>query len=185
MHRSFLRLAVAIPAAALFLLSGWAAPAGAQGLEGLKIGVVNVNEALNRSAAGQRSKNILLSSKSQLEEDLKAKEDALKKKQLELKNNIMLSDEARSTREQELRQQEQQLRRDVQEAQRELQDRERKLTESIFVELRTVIETIAKEEQYDLVLEQGAANVVLFSRNKFEDLTDKVIERYNKFNTSK
>ena len=161
------------------------APLSAKGLEGLKIGVVNVNQALNESSAGERSKNILLASKSQLESELKSKEDELKKKRDELQNSLMLTKEARDARERELREQERQLRKDVQDAQRELQDKERKLTESIFVELRTVIDAIAKEGQYDLIVEQNAANVILYSKTRFEDLTDKVIERYNKFSTSK
>lgn len=159
-----------------------ALPAPAKGLEGLKIGVVNINEALNKSAAGERSKGILLASKSQLESELKSREDELKKKHEDLQNNIMLTKDARAAREQELRDEEHKLRKDVQDAQRQLQDKERKLTESIFIELRTVIEAIAKDEQYDLILEQNAAHVILFSKAKFDDLTSKVIERYNKFN---
>lgn len=169
----------------LLLVSPLGAPAAAKGLEGLKIGVVNINQALNQSAAGERSKSILLSAKSQLENELRAKESELKKKREDLQNNIMLTREARDAKERELREQEQDLRRSVQDAQRELQERERKLTESIFVELRTVIEAVAKEEHYDIVLEQNAANVILYSTAKFENLTDKVIDRYNKFNTGK
>ena len=162
-----------------------AAPLSAKGLEGLKIGVVNVNQALNESSAGERSKNILLASKSQLENELKAKEEDLKKKRDELQNNIMLTKEARDNRERDLQAQENQLRQDVQNAQRDLQERERKLTESIFIELRTVIDAIGKEEKYDVILEQNAANVILFSSQKFDDLTHRVIERYNKFSKPK
>ena len=162
------------------------APAvSAQGLNGLKIGIVNINEALNRSAAGERSKNILLTNKGQLENELKAKDEQLKKKREALQSNIMLSQEARATREAELKQEEATLRREVQKAQRDLQDKERKLTESIFIELRTVIDEIGKEEQYDLILEKNAAGVILFTTAKLEDLTDKVIERYNSFNKAK
>jgi outer membrane protein len=162
-----------------------ALPAPAKGLEGLKIGVVNINDALNKSAAGERSKGILLASKGQLESELKAREDELKKKHEELQSSIMLTKDARDARERDLREEERKLRKDVQDAQRELQDKERKLTESIFIELRTVIEAIAKEEQYDLIMEQNAASVILFSKTKFDDLTDQVIERYNKFNAKK
>lgn len=162
----------------LLLLPSLARPAG---LEGLKIGVVNINAAMNRSAAGERSKNILLASKSQKENELKAKEAELKQLRDDLKNNIMLTDDARSRKEKELREQERALRREVQQAQKELQIRERKLTESIFIELKTVIDEIAKEEKYDLILEQNASQVILFSSAKFDNITERVIERYNKF----
>ena len=167
------------------LTVAWPAAAPAKGLEGLKIGVVNVNQALNQSAAGERSKSILLSAKSQLESELKAKEETLKTKREALQNNIMLTADAREAKERELRELEQGLRREVQEAQRTLQERERKLTESIFVEIRTVVEAIAKEDQYDLVLEKNAASVILFATAKLDDLTNSVIERYNKFNAAK
>ncbi len=162
----------------LLLLPSLARPAG---LEGLKIGVVNINAAMNRSAAGERSKNILLASKSQKENELKAKEAELKDLRDDLKNNIMLTDDARSRKEKELREQERALRKEVQQAQKELQIRERKLTESIFIELKTVIDEIAKEEKYDLILEQNASQVILFSSAKFDNITERVIERYNKF----
>jgi outer membrane protein len=159
--------------------------ATAQGIANLKVGVVNLNAALNRSAAGERSKGILLASKGQLENQLKAREEALKNKREALKNNIMLTEGARAQREEELRGEELDLRREVQKAQQELQDRERKLTESIFIELKTVIEQIAQEEKFDLILEQNASQVILFSSAKFEDVTEKVIERYNKFQVGK
>ena len=184
MHGMPLRRPVTLLLAALCAVL-LVAPLSAKGLEGLKIGVVNVNQALNESSAGERSKNILLASKSQLENELKAKEEDLKKKRDELQNNIMLTKEARDSRERDLQAQEHQLRLDVQNAQRDLQERERKLTESIFIELRTVIDAIGKEEQYDVILEQNAANVILFSSQKFDDLTNRVIERYNKFSKPK
>ena len=162
----------------LLLLPSLARPAG---LEGLKIGVVNINAAMNRSAAGERSKNILLASKSQKENELKAKEAELRQLRDDLKNNIMLTDDARSRKEKELREQERALRKEVQQAQKELQIRERKLTESIFIELKTVIDEIAKEEKYDLILEQNASQVILYSSAKFDNITERVIERYNKF----
>ena len=176
---------VVLPLLAALCAALLAAPLQAKGLEGLKIGVVNVNQAMNQSAAGERSKNILLASKGQLETELKAKEDDIKKKRQELDNNMMLTKDARDKREAELQAQERQLRQDVQTAQRDLQERERKLTESIFIELRTVIDAIGKEQKYDLILEQNAANVILFSSQKFDDLTQEVIDRYNKFNKPK
>ena len=80
-----------------------------------------------------------------------------------------------------MREQERALRKEVQQAQKELQIRERKLTESIFIELKTVIDEIAKEEKYDLILEQNASQVILFSSAKFDNITERVIERYTKF----
>ncbi len=99
----------------------------------------------------------------------------------DLQNNLMLTEAARKEKEDELRKRQQSLRREVQAAQRELQAKERKLTESIFIELRTVIAELAREKAYDLVLEQNASQVVLYSSAKFDNLTDEVIQRYDKY----
>lgn len=152
-----------------------------QGLETLKIAVVDLNLALNRSQAGERSKTILLASKNQIENEIKAKEANLKKKVESLKNNIMLTEEARAKQQKELRSQQRALGKEVREAQRELQSKERKLTESIFIELKTVINEIAKEENFDLVLDKNASTVILYSKAKFDNITEKVIARYNQF----
>jgi len=94
----------------------------------------------------------------------------------------MLSPEARSKKEEELRAKMQDMRKELQEAQMDLQSRERKLTETIFGELKTVIQLIAKEEKYDFIIDEGAAQVILFSKFNFIDITEKVIKRYNALN---
>lgn len=175
-------LLVASAVLAVAVLLPTASPAA--GLEGLKIGVVNMNKALNESDAGQRSKKILLAARSQKQSELKAKEDKLNAMKADLKNNIMLSKEARARKEQEVHDQEAALRREVQKAQKEIQSQERKLTESIFLELRTVLDQIGKDEKFDLILEQNASQVVLFHTVPFIDVTDELIKRYNKFQKS-
>ena len=171
----------------LAILNSWIGTPAAQsqGLENLRIAVVNLNQALNQSSAGERSKSILLASKKQKENELKAKESELKKKLDALKNNILLTKEARKKQEEELVSQQRQLGNEVRNAQRELQAKERKLTESIFIELKTVINQIAKEDNFDLILEKNASSIILFSKTKFENITEKVIERYNKYQSGK
>jgi outer membrane protein len=181
-----LKLRAPFLTAVLVLLAMVATPAGskAAGPENLKIGVVDMNKALNESAAGARSKNILLTAKNQKENELKAKEQELIKLRSELQTNIMLTAEAKARKEQEMQDREQSLRREVQKAQQELQSQERKLTESIFLELKTVLDQVAKEGRFDLVLEQNASQVILYHKAPFIDITDKVIEEYNKFQKS-
>lgn len=156
----------------------------AQGAD-LQVGIVDVNRALNISESGQRSKKVLLASKTQKENELKAKEADLKKLVDELRSNIMLTDAARAQREQDLRNRDADLRQQVQDAQRSLQDQERKLTDSILTELRTVIGIVSQEKKLDVVLEARAAETILFSRFKFADITDEVIARYDKIQTKK
>lgn len=163
----------------------WAPPAYSQSLAGLKIGVVDLNRALNNSKAGKRSKNILLASKNQKQSELKAKNLDLKKKRQKLENNIMLKSAVRLKRQRALQKQVLALRREARMAQRDLQIRERKLTESIYIELKTVIAEIAKKGKFNLILEKNVSQVILYSSKKFEDITNRVIKRYDRFQTGK
>lgn len=160
-------------------------PAYAQSIARLKIGVVDLNRALNNSKAGKRSKNILLASKNQKQNELKAKTRDLKEKRDQLQNNMMLKPAVREKRKKNLQKQTLALRREMRIAQRELQIRERKLTESIYIELKTVIAEIAKKEKFNLILEKNASQVILYSSKKFEDITNKVIKRYDRFQLGK
>jgi len=166
------------------VLAGFCVAGTARSLD-LKVAIVNINKALNTSEAGERSKKILLAAKGQKENDLKAKEAQFRKLVDDTRANMMLSDAAKAQKEKELRDKETDLRQEVQDAQRELQDQERKMTESIFSELRTVIAAIGQEKKYDLILEQGASQVILFSPLKFDDLTDEVIDRFNRMQSKK
>ena len=174
------RLIGGLLALGLFALP-FADMAMAQGAN-IRVGIVRMNEVLNRSEAGKRSKGILLASKEQKENELKAKEEQLKKLRSELEANIMLSKEAREAKENELRQKLGELRKELQEAQIGLQTKERKLTEDIYKELKTVIQKIAEKEKYDFVIDESAAQVIVFSKYEFEDITDKVLASYNKLN---
>ena len=144
-----------------------------------RIAVVDLNAALNNSEAGKRSKRILLTDKDQMEDALKAQEADLKKRSEDLKSNVLLTESARAQREAELKDLERKLREAVQKAQKELQDKERRYTETIFSELKTVIGVVAKEENFDVVLEKNASQVILFSQYDMVDITEKVIARYD------
>jgi len=174
----------ALTATALLLALGTAPDASAQTPAGakkpeLRVAIVDLNVALNNSEAGKRSKRILLTDKDQMEDELKAQESDLKKRAEDLKNNVLLTEAARAQKEGELKDLERKLRDAVQKAQKELQDKERRYTESIFSELKTVIGVVAKEENFDIVLERNASQVILFSQFDLVDITSKVIVRYD------
>ncbi len=83
----------------------------------LKVGVVDLNRALNDSDAGKRSKKILLHSRDQKESELKTKEESLKKLAEEVRNNIMLTEDARAVKEKEDRERRAALRKEKLKAQ--------------------------------------------------------------------
>lgn len=146
-----------------------------------RVGTVDLNRALNLSEAGKRSKQILLTAKDQKQKELEARESALQEKVQALRNNLILTEEARTKREQELREEQSGLRREVQRAQQDLLEREKKLTEAILVELRTVVAEVSREKKLDYVLEIAAARTILYSKIQFQDITEEIIQRYNSF----
>lgn len=145
----------------------------------IKIGVVDFQKVLNLSEAGKRSRKILLASKKQKENELKSDGDKLKKESEALKNNILLTDAAKTKKKKALAARERSLRKNFRGAERKLRQEQMKASESIYSEVRTVVRLVAREKKYDFVLEKATARAILYSSNKLVDITDAVIKRYN------
>ena len=145
----------------------------------MEIGVVDLNEALNQSEAGIRSKNILERRGRQKQQEFKLEESELRKLADDLRNNPLLTSKAKASKEKELIARQQQLREQVRKVEQEMRLEERRLTEIIFQELKTVIRSIAIKEKSDLVLEKNAAQIILYMKQDTTDMTQKVIDAYN------
>ena len=145
----------------------------------IEIGIVDLNEALNQSEAGIRSKNILERRGRQKQQEFKLEESELRKLADELRNNPLLAPKAKEDKKQELITRQQQLRENVRAFEQEMRLEERRLSEAIFKELKTVIRSISINAKLDLVLEKNAAQIILYMREDTTDLTQKVIDEYN------
>ena len=145
----------------------------------IKVAVVDMNRALNESQKGMQIKNSLESKIRSRREELSLKGQDLRKEIAELRNNLLLTPEARQQKEQELLKREQEFRRETQQIEANLRQEERRLTQAVFTELKPTIRAISLKDKYDFVLEKNAAQIILFSRYDFEDITQKVIDHYN------
>ena len=145
----------------------------------MEIGVVDLNEALNQSEAGIRSKNILERRGRQKQQEFKLEDSELRKLADDLRNNPLLTSKAKASKEKELIARQQQLREQVRKVEQEMRAEERRLTEVIFQELKTVIRSISIKEKLDLVLEKNAAQIILYMKQDTTDMTQKVIDAYN------
>ena len=145
----------------------------------IEIGVVDLNEALNQSESGIRSKNILERRGRQKQQEFKLEESELRKIADDLRNNPLLAPKAKADKQQELITRQQKLREKVRAFEQEMRLEERRLSEAIFKELKTVIRSISINEKLDLVLEKNAAQIILFMKEDTTDLTQKVIDEYN------
>ncbi|MEM1349683.1 MAG: OmpH family outer membrane protein [Myxococcota bacterium] len=143
-----------------------------------KIAFVDLQRALNEVKEGQAAKK-------KLKRDFDKKQKSLNEKQeklLELKQELetgglMLSEEVKRSKAQEFQSGMMELQQTYMAMQGELAQAEAKATKKIFDKMGKIIEGIAKERSYDLVLERSES-AILFG-NPSMDLTDELIKRFN------
>ena len=146
--------------------------------EGFKLGLVDLQKALQNVEAGKTAKK-------SLEKEVTSKRTELERRQNELqkeaesfeKKAALLNDAAKTKKQQELQKKFMELQKEAADSQMDLQKRERELTKPIIDDLRTVIEALGKDKGLTLILEKNEG-AVLFTQGG-EDLTDQVIEKFN------
>jgi outer membrane protein len=161
---------------AIALAMTFAATASAQEL---KIGYVDLQHALNESEAGKRAKEDFKKQVDKLQNDLKHQKDQLDtlKDQLE-KKSLVMKEEERRNMEKDYQRKLRDFERAYKDSQGELQSKDNELTAQLLKELQGVISEYGRAENYSLILETSSGGVLYGSPQL--DLTDKIIEAYNK-----
>jgi len=145
----------------------------------IEIGIVDLNEALNQSEQGIRSRNILERRGRQKQQEFKLEESEIRKLAEDLRNNPLLTPKAKTNKEKEVISRQQNLREQVRKFEQEMRLEERRFTENIFREIKTVIRKISIKEKLDFVLEKNASQIILYMKQETRDITQKVIDAYN------
>lgn len=143
-----------------------------------KIGVINSQDVLEKSAEGKR---VI----ARLQEKDKANQGVLAKidediRQLETKINtqrLTLAEEALYNMNADLQKKQTDRKRVAEDAVRDFQDLQVKLFNKVQSELIPIIEAIGKEKGIDLILDLAKSGAVYF--NPSVDLTEDVIKRYD------
>lgn len=151
-----------------------AAPALAE-----KVGFVDVQKAVQATSAGKKAK-------SSLDAEFKKRKDTLDKRKADIekmgqdleKKKSVLSEEVLGKKQMELQEEMMKFQKQVGENQMEIQKKEEQLVGPILEKMKSVIEKVAKEKGYSMVLEKKAQNV-LFSVSE-ADLTDEVVKAFEK-----
>lgn len=147
--------------------------------EEMKIGVVDMQSALQQVEAGKKAKAQLEKEVSSKTKELQTEEAALRKAGEEFKKQaLVMSDDARAKKQAELQERFMKLQELQQKSTVELQKKERELSQPIINKIRGIIAELAKQKGYAVVLEKNE-NTVLFSQDK-DDMTNEVIAAYNK-----
>ncbi len=148
----------------------------------IKIAIVDLYKVLNESEIGKKAR-------SELESLIKTKQSAIEEKGKNIealkgdmdRQSAVLTAEAKKAKEDELEKLLKDYQRMVTDSQAEVRKKETELTAEILKQAREVINKLAKEGGYSLVLEK-ADGLVLYYANSL-DITEKVIKKINETKT--
>ncbi len=143
-----------------------------------KFGYVDMQKAIQATAAGKKAKTELETEFNKKKKELEKKEADLKKmgEDLEKKRSVM-SEDALGKKQAEFQEEMLKYRDVVGKSQVEIQKKERELTAPILEKMKKTIAKIAKEGGYSMVIENS--QMVLFATPE-ADLTDAVVKAFEK-----
>ncbi len=162
---------------ALFLASAYFAPFALAVDQ--KFGVVDLQKALQSVEEGKKAKSTLEKEFNEKKKQIQGEEEALKKVTEDFKKQSMvLSEDARGRKQNEIQERIMKYREMFSKAQFDIQARERELTEPIIGKLRKLVEEIGEKDSYTMIFEKSESSVIFHSKK--DDLTDRVISTFNK-----
>ncbi|MCF8039538.1 MAG: OmpH family outer membrane protein [Desulfohalobiaceae bacterium] len=145
----------------------------------LKIGVVDVQEVMEKSKPGEAALSKLKASFDEMKAELDSrKEDVDKLRQEIQKQSLVLSQEAQIDKETEYKQKVRDFRGLQQSYQKKMQVKEEKLTKPILEELKKVIEDFGQDEDYTLILNKQNSGVIF--QDSSVDITDRIVRELNR-----
>jgi outer membrane protein len=144
-----------------------------------KLGFVDLQSAIQKTAAGKKAREILDGEFGKRKKDLDKKKEDIEKmgKDLEKKRSV-LSEEVAQKKQMELQEEMVKFQKIVADNQLEIQKKEKELVEPILAKMKNVIEKMAKEKSFSLIIEKQGQNI-LFA-DKGLDLTEDVIAAFEK-----
>jgi outer membrane protein len=144
----------------------------------MKIGVVNSQEVLEKSAEGKRVTSQLEAKNKTLQEDLARLDDKIRDLETRLNTQrLTLSQEALGNLMSDLDKQRTDRTRFVEDSRRELNDLQMRLFNRLQTELRPIIAELGKEKNLDMIFDIGGSGIIYF--NPAVDLTQEVIVKYD------
>ena len=143
-----------------------------------KIGVVDLQRAINETEDGRKAKERLKKLFDSRQQGLDKKQQELKKlkDELDQQKNVLARD-VLETKVEAYQKQLVELQQVYVENQKELAEKEGELTKDIVARMEKILRRIGQTDGYSLIVERGEGGVIFVPTNL--DLTDVVIQRYN------
>jgi outer membrane protein len=165
---------IVIFALAAVVLAGSANTVQAQ----VKIGVVDLQRAINETEDGRQAKRRLKKVFDERQKALDEKQQALKaqKESLERQQDV-LSEDALRKKAEKFQAEVMELQNEYMQYQQELSAKESELTQKILEKMQKILRRIGQTDGYTLIIEANEGGVVWVPNNL--DLTDVLIQRYN------
>lgn len=149
----------------------------ATGASAQKIGFVDLQRALNEVDEGAKAKAKLKKEFEAKQKQLDSKQEKLKAMKSELDaGGMMLQADVKQQKMAELQKELVEVQQLYYQLQNELSQREAAATGEIFKKMGTLLQTIGRDQGFDMIVEKSA---VLFAKNQ-SDLTPELIRKYNK-----
>lgn len=150
--------------------------------EPFKIGVIDVQKAIQESEAGKRAKERFQAQVKKAEGELLKERQELERLKGDMeKKGLLLREEEQRNLEKEFQKKRVNYERSVRDSQEELRQRDAELTNEIVGEIMKIVAELGKSEKFNIVLERSQ---VLYS-DRAIDVTDKVVELFNRRGTAK
>jgi outer membrane protein len=141
-----------------------------------RIGYTNQELLLGNMPEMQQVQQQIEQEAQTMRQEMQAEEQELQEMFAEYqKQQALLSDERRAEREQQIRQRQQELQQAAQERQQELAQREAELMQPLLEKLQTALNTVAEEENLDVVLRSQA--LLYVDEQSVVDVTPQVAQR--------
>ena len=145
---------------------------------GARIGYVDVQRVLARSASGAAAREDLERDKASKQKEIDARRTEAEKLREELeKKGALLSQESRREKQDTLERKVRDLRRMADDFQKELEKKEQGLVQAALQEITGVTERFGKQRGYLIIVERRGAGVVYVSPEA--DVTDEIIKAYD------
>jgi outer membrane protein len=161
---------------ALLALVGWIA--GAQD-DSLKIGVVDVDQAMNSTEEGKAAREEFSRKQREADAEVQPLVDRLRDLREELKGKkYVLSDEALFNKQVEFAELQNQLDNKIKELQGQLKIDQGRLEAPLRAKLLEIVEEIGKEQGFTLIMARDTPGV-MYTREAI-DITDLVVSRFDK-----
>jgi len=144
----------------------------------VKIACVDIQRAINECNAGKEAKKALTREAEKIQNLIFEKQKELQDmKESFDKQSLMLSPEARASKEKELQTRFRDYQRWGEDVQNEMNQKKMEMEKTLLISLQKVIQKLGVDEGYTLILEKNES-IVLFA-SKPTDITDLVIKTYD------